>query len=609
MSLQSASRPPRIGVLDTDQRLGYRRGSFAQAAIGRLGCGFRFIDPLTFRAFASPGHLRFTDREGLISIGALAPPSFPLFGPQATFGWQCLLVLDLLAIGGVRSLEDPFAFRRMLDRADSLVGVAAADLPVIPSRLVTRSRLSALLAELPAEEFFLLKRSRGGRGQGIVRWPEAGPESLEPEAAEFVIVQPEMTFARVARLSLADGALLFARETLWHRSEEAIAPYQKDDQWREQPIEADAAMIELAARALRALGARSGSVEIGYAADRWWFIDLDESVSNGPLVSSGGHLFAAEHLIKLALASQNPLTSPARPDFPAGPIGIPYPRNPARQGGPDLLLAAAARHGFTVSSYDPSEIMVRVDERGVSVRLAGRSVPFTVTAPIQPLVEWPTRYATVRLFEAAGIGMLDGYEQCERADDKRLTAAILARAHVESPRSEILPIGDFRPRSAWASEGFVLKYPFGGHGRLVRRVAPGAGAAAAADLYAAAAAGPARNLLAQEYLPAGHTIYRVVVLNGSIIWAAQEMARSDDWRTNGPTGGSSTRVDHRTLGAIGKTATAAMAAVGLCYGSVDLTEDRMGRPSVLEVNAAAGIADADMAEALMVGLAQLAGQA
>jgi glutathione synthase/RimK-type ligase-like ATP-grasp enzyme len=208
------------------------------------------------------------------------------------------------------------------------------------------------------------------------------------------------------------------------------------------------------------------------------------------------------------------------------------------------------------------------------------------------------RISVLNILEATGVVLLDGYEKLERADDKRLTAVLLALAGVPGPRAEIVPSTDPIPRAAWSAATFVVKFPYGGHGNLVRRTTAADAAATAQELWRE---GIRFSLLAQPYLPEGRSTVRVVVMDGRIVWAAIETAAPTDWRSNGPAGGSSMRArldDHDREGAV---ALEAIAALGLTYGSVDMVLTESG-PTVLEVNSSAGVADAAMAEALISGL-------
>ncbi len=184
--------------------------------------------------------------------------------------------------------------------------------------------------------------------------------------------------------------------------------------------------------------------------------------------------------------------------------------------------------------------------------------------------------------EHQGVRVLNGPEGLLAAHDKLQTALALARTGVPHPATHHVTDPLDLPA---LDPPLVLKPRFGSWGRDVMLCRT------RADLAAAAAELPTRQwfraqgVLAQELVPLVQRDLRVLVADGRAIGASARVRAPSEWRTNVSLGGHLEPVDapEETL----RLSVAAIAAIGLDFGGVDLLPTPHGGWIVLEVNGAA----------------------
>ncbi|HET7849085.1 MAG TPA: RimK family alpha-L-glutamate ligase [Pseudolabrys sp.] len=164
----------------------------------------------------------------------------------------------------------------------------------------------------------------------------------------------------------------------------------------------------------------------------------------------------------------------------------------------------------------------------------------------------------------------------ERCVDKSMTSFLLTRAGLPTPQTWAM---ESRESAAAIVEGepgpLVLKPLFGSQGRglrLIRTVEDLPGSNEVSGVY-----------YLQRFVSVEHDgfhDFRVLVSRGRVV--AAMMRHSSHWVTNVKRGGRPVAaVIDQTMKDM---AVAATAAVGADFAGVDITYDRDGRPSVLEVN-------------------------
>ena len=159
----------------------------------------------------------------VVHPAALAPPLAPGAGPLATLYFcrlpsgtppASLLPLRLAERAGLAFLNRPSALAVAHDKPEALARLAAAGLPVPPTRCVVRGG-SADLEGLPGERF-VVKPAAGASGHGVTvgldRATASACAAAFADASGPVLVQPLLGDGLDRRLLLAGGRLLAAME-------------------------------------------------------------------------------------------------------------------------------------------------------------------------------------------------------------------------------------------------------------------------------------------------------------------------------------------------------------------------------------------------------------
>ncbi|HXZ58297.1 MAG TPA: RimK family alpha-L-glutamate ligase [Gaiellaceae bacterium] len=212
--------------------------------------------------------------------------------------------------------------------------------------------------------------------------------------------------------------------------------------------------------------------------------------------------------------------------------------------------------------------------------------------------------------ELNGVTVLNSARTLLAAHDKLLTDAHLTAAGVAHPPAMLAESADDVRLLPFP---YVVKPRFGSWGRDVYRCRTTAEREACLAVLGTRSWFRADGAIVQELLPSQGYDLRVIVAGGTVVGAAERVARAGEWRTNISLGGSLRKAwpspeDFRL-------AIAAAAAVGGDVLGVDLFQTLHGR-TVLEVNGAVefdrrySLPDSDVyaavAEALQVGPGPLA---
>lgn len=265
----------------------------------------------------------------------------------------------------------------------------------------------------------------------------------------------------------------------------------------------------------------------------------------------------------------------------------------------DLIFRALERRGIR---YE------HVDERRVSVAL-GAAGPRWRGVLNRIMSHTRSAYAA-RLFEAAGIPVLNSSSVIETCGDKIHTSLALAAAGLPVPRTVV----SLTPRSALSaieSVGYpaVLKPAVGSWGRLLAKVNDRDAAEALVE-HRESLPGPGHQVFyVQEYVEKGGRDIRAIVLGDAVVAAIHR--GSSHWITNTARGAVASEC--RLTPELVKLALRAAVAVGGGAVAVDLIERPDGELLVNEVNhtmefhglvAATGL---DLADALVSYVVEVLG--
>jgi [lysine-biosynthesis-protein LysW]---L-2-aminoadipate ligase len=238
---------------------------------------------------------------------------------------------------------------------------------------------------------------------------------------------------------------------------------------------------------------------------------------------------------------------------------------------------------------EEKRLLEELDRRGVPYQiLDSRNLVFRLEAEAPPYsgllvreVSYNRGLYAARLFEHAGLPVVNKPDTIALCGDKLRTALALSRAGLPIPRT-MLALTPGGARTALDDFGYpnVVKPLVGSWGRLAARLT-GPDAAQAVLEHRDALPDPLQRItLVQEYIDAGHRDIRVLVFGELVFGAIYRI--SDEWRANTRRGA---RVAPCPLDdEIVDLALRAAAAVGGGTLAVDLLEGAGGR-YVNEVNA------------------------
>lgn len=257
-------------------------------------------------------------------------------------------------------------------------------------------------------------------------------------------------------------------------------------------------------------------------------------------------------------------------------LGI--PRNSYSPRVADLLVAAASAAGVPHRLVDLPTLAVRIDADGATT-VQDSAGPVAVDA-VAPAVVFGFPHAVhgLRALERTAY-LQNPVDAGLDADDKAVTAERLARAGVAQVPTTVVAFDGAQAAAADIGYPVVVKRTHGAQGRWVRRASdPDELAAALVEL---APEGPSALVLQPEVVEFRGRSLRVIVTGGRLVAGSLRTATGGEWHSNVVRGASQEIVPLSDAEA--GLATAAVAALGLRHGGVDLLRTAAG-PRVLEVN-------------------------
>jgi [lysine-biosynthesis-protein LysW]--L-2-aminoadipate ligase len=241
-----------------------------------------------------------------------------------------------------------------------------------------------------------------------------------------------------------------------------------------------------------------------------------------------------------------------------------------------LLLEAYARAGAAVRQVDERELALRLDRAELPAALTGIEVAHDRG------IAFGTAAHLLEVLEARGLETVNTSAVVRVCGDKLRTTLALQSAGVPQPETRIA----FEPEAALRLLDEELGYPavikptVGSWGRLVARLNDRHAAEAVLEDRSQLGGWTHRTLYLQRLVQKPGRDVRVFVVGEEPIAAI--FRTSEHWITNTARGGRASACPHD--GEFGALALAAARAVGGGIVAVDLVEDPIRGPLVLEVN-------------------------
>ena len=255
--------------------------------------------------------------------------------------------------------------------------------------------------------------------------------------------------------------------------------------------------------------------------------------------------------------------------------------------GYELLTEAIRSRGHEAIVIFPELLRFDFSSKGMKCFYLGKELKVDLLIPrINVEYEVELEMSAIYFFQQMGVKMINGFDGIITGLNKLSTTQVLEKNGLPIAKTAVVKKIDNLPQAVKFVGGapIILKCPYGTHGKRVTVLESQKSLNAVFDVIRK---DTKRTIwMIQEFIAESKGVdYRAFVLDGKVIAAMKRISGSLDFRSNLHNGGNAQKV--LLSEKENKIAVAAVKAMGLDYGGVDIIRSKRG-PLIIEVNPCAG---------------------